>query len=459
MNIIQQVIEKITKDYYEVFEKTIKNKDNIGDFILNIKDMLDEVGTILVKGALEDTDEYIRNSRDRKAKWYIERRNESKTLSTIFGDVVYDRTYFKNKSTGEYAYLCDERYGIEPHERMDMSLKAAIVEKSNDLSYAKSIEEFNTGIYSRSTVMNLIREMGPIENNYITSKSKNKPIKELFVEADEDHVATQHNGNKMVKIVYVHEGKRKVSKNRYELINPRYFTSLSGANEDLWLEVTNYIYEAYNIDTVDNIYISGDGAKWIKEGVNWIHKSVFVLDYFHLSKYIKKATAHMEYTSKYMWQYLKSDMKKDVKALFEAIIESTEEPSKKDAVITSKKYVMNNWDAIQRLLNNKKLRCSAEGHVSHVLSDRLSSRPMGWSIEGADQMARLRCFTQNGGKVYEYMKSKLATKKQKEKNIKIDSRTLKKSKRNNLGKLDNLIILNIGKVNPCSRYLKAVRGL
>ena len=68
MNIIQQVIEKITKDYYEVFEKTIKNKDNIGDFILNIKDMLDEVGTILVKGALEDTDEYIRNSRDRKAK-------------------------------------------------------------------------------------------------------------------------------------------------------------------------------------------------------------------------------------------------------------------------------------------------------------------------------------------------------------------------------------------------------
>lgn len=324
MNIIQQVIEKITKDYYEVFEKTIKNKDNIGDFILNIKDMLDEVGTILVKGALEDTDEYIRNSRDRKSKWYIERRNESKTLSTIFGDVVYDRTYFKNKSTGEYAYLCDERYGIEPHERMDMSLKAAIVEKSNDLSYAKSIEEFNTGIYSRSTVMNLIREMGPIENNYITSKSKNKPIKELFVEADEDHVATQHNGNKMVKIVYVHEGKRKVSKNRYELINPRYFTSLSGANEDLWLEVTNYIYEVYNIDTVDNIYISGDGAKWIKEGVNWIPKSVFVLDYFHLSKYIKKATAHMEYTSKYMWQYLKSDMKKDVKALFEAIIESTE---------------------------------------------------------------------------------------------------------------------------------------
>ena len=95
-------------------------------------------------------------------------------------------------------------------------------------------------------------------------------------------------------------------------------------------------------------------VKWIKEGVNWIPKSVFVLDYFQLSKYIKTATAHMEYTSRYMWQYLKLNMKKDVNALFKAIIESTVKPSKKDSVITAKKYVMNNWEAIKRLLQNKK---------------------------------------------------------------------------------------------------------
>lgn len=43
------------------------------------------------------------------------------------------------------------------------------------------------------------------------------------------------------------------------------------------------------------------------------------------------------------------------------------------------------------------LGCSAEGHVSYVLSDRMSGRPMGWSKEGADQMARLRAFKHNGG--------------------------------------------------------------
>ena len=57
------------------------------------------------------------------------------------------------------------------------------------------------------------------------------------------------------------------------------------------------------------------------------------------------------------------------------------------------------------------------------------------------------------------MKSKKLKEKKEEKNIKLDTRILKKSKKNNLGTLDNLIILNTGKVNTCSRYLKVVRGL
>lgn len=36
-----------------------------------------------------------------------------------------------------------------------------------------------------------------------------------------------------------------------------------------------------------------------------------------------------------------------------------------------------------------------EGHVSHILSDRMSSRPMGWSVTGADRMARLRAHYRN----------------------------------------------------------------
>lgn len=52
-----------------------------------------------------------------------------------------------------------------------------------------------------------------------------------------------------------------------------------------------------------------------------------------------------------------------------------------------------------RSLRNKEIDgCSAESHVSHVLSDRLSSRPKDWSKRGADRMSRLRCFEQNNGR-------------------------------------------------------------
>ena len=58
-----------------------------------------------------------------------------------------------------------------------------------------------------------------------------------------------------------------------------------------------------------------------------------------------------------------------------------------------------------RLSNRRKLPgCSAEGHVSHVLSSRMSSRPMGLSKCGAGKMGRLKAYFYNGGDMLELAK-------------------------------------------------------
>lgn len=64
-----------------------------------------------------------------------------------------------------------------------------------------------------------------------------------------------------------------------------------------------------------------------------------------------------------------------------------------------KLYLSNNWKGIR---NQKQLQhgCSAEGHVSHVLSARLSSRPMVWSAEGANKISLLRTYRANGGDIF-----------------------------------------------------------
>ena len=78
--------------------------------------------------------------------------------------------------------------------------------------------------------------------------------------------------------------------------------------------------------------------------------------------------------------------------------------------------MLGNWAAIRRTLRNKLVNgCSAESHVSHVLSDRLSSRPMGWSQTGADRMSKLRCYERNYGreKIIDLVKYSREQRKQK----------------------------------------------
>ena len=47
---------------------------------------------------------------------------------------------------------------------------------------------------------------------------------------------------------------------------------------------------------------------------------------------------------------------------------------------------------------------STEGHVYHVLSRRMSTQAMGWSVEGASKMCQLRAYYLNGGDMLELVR-------------------------------------------------------
>ncbi|MBE3581738.1 MAG: UPF0236 family protein [Thermoanaerobacteraceae bacterium] len=99
---------------------------------------------------------------------------------------------------------------------------------------------------------------------------------------------------------------------------------------------------------------------------------------------------------------------------------------------------------------------SAEGHVSHVLSARLSSRPMAWSAKGVDHMARLRAMKANGISVREVYINKH---RQELKSFKVSEKALKQEwgrLRKVSGEVyDNLPALR-GPVNELTKTLKAL---
>ena len=456
--IIQEIMQKIISSFEKELENLIKEKRDISEFILATKKTLDDVGATLVAKALETIDQVYKNSKDRKRYWTVKEKAAKKTLTTIFGEVRYKRTYYKNKKTGEYSYLSDEAVGISAHDKLDASLKAKLIEEAVYMPYSKSGEKATeTVTLTSQTVMNSIRELGRVDNDSVKTKLDKKSVKILYIEADEDHVALQNGGSIEPKLVYVHEGRKKIGKNRWKLLNARYFSGVYANSDELWVEVLDYIDKAYEMDAIEKIYLSGDGASWIKNGLGWIKGSIYVLDRYHLSKYITQATAHMSYTTPFMWDYTNAGDKDSVKELFKAIISSTESETKKRAVQEARRYILGNWEGIMRQYDADYTGCSAEGHVSHILSSRLSSRPLAWSKTGVDQMARLRVFVANGGNIYElFMKRKKAA-INKARDVKIDQEIIKKRKLTASHEtIGNLTILNIGKRTGASQFLKSI---
>ncbi len=136
----------------------------------------------------------------------------------------------------------------------------------------------------------------------------------------------------------------------------------------------------------------------------------------------KYATVHLgEDATLYknrIWNSIYTLSRKELKNTFEELLSKTLEikPQKYDAVEESFKYLKTNWKGIITRIKEKSEcgTCCAEGLVSHILSERLSSRPMGWSKQGCDNMAKLIAATLNGEDMLELLKLNVKKKLQEE---------------------------------------------
>ena len=432
-NIIHLIAQKVKREIEENIIKTLEGASNLYEIVDSVGEMVNSIGIDTLSAIIEELNQQIKEARERKGKYYVQRNNDKRTLVTRFGLLEFERTYYKNNKENKYTYILDELLGIEKYEKIEGNLKGEILEKAIDVSYEKSAKLSTPVSVTRETVKRIIRENGSIDNLEIEVKEK-KEVNTIYIEADEDHVPLQNGKNKEMKLIYVYDDKKLVNKGRTRLENIRYFTGEMNP-EDLWTEVATYLDQAYDLDKVENIYIAGDGASWIKTGLGIINKSKYVLDHYHLSKYVKILTAHLQSLEdpididKPLWTNLRQDNKKQVLELIDFAIEETPFKTKKKNMKRARRYIVNNWEGIKNLFGEEKYRCSAEGHISHILSARLSSRPMGWSLTGLDEMARMRTFKANGGSIKEYYRNQRLERKKEERIIELDKKVISGIKR------------------------------
>ena len=281
---------------------------------------------------------------------------------------------------------------------------------------------------SKQTVKNKIHGL-TIPKNEEKAECK-KVVDYLYIDADEDHVSLQFHERKgdlkksdnhqknnclITKLVYVYEGIENESpkSKRHCLTEPYYFCSVSREEENtaFWDEIYEYLDNHYELSKVKNIYVNSDGGSWIKAGVKRIAGVTHVLDEFHLEKYLTKLTSHMKDSQSDAMEQLRTTIREGTKNEFTELTKKLEGyligEAGKVRMEEARTYIQSNWTAAKLRLQHRDgvKGSSTEGHVSHVLSDRMSSRPMGWSVTGACKMAKLRAYTLNGGDMLELLSS------------------------------------------------------
>ena len=425
-SIIQKIYEKNNKILEEGLKKVLSGED-ISSLTGSIKEFTDILGKELLSEIVTQIDKIIFEDSKRE-KQFESVRFQEKKLVTENGKSKFERRYYKDNETGEYVYLADKVLGLEKGERIDKKVKAKIIARANDQSYNKSGKMVvpDTEI-SATTVMHNVRK-----NEWkmqIPEREEKEKIrtKYVYVQVDEDHIKeVGKKGCTISKIVTVYTRKRtltkeeripKVKQVRKELVDKFTFAGIYKDNQELWEDVAYYIDCTYNKEELETVFIMGDGASYIKAGVEWIDKAVFVLDKFHLEKYINNLN-YDEYLKNKLQEAIDQYDPISTENIMNEAIKNIEKEIKEDKELgrntkrlenklkkieNTKTYIINQWSGIEAhdKYKEKLTGCCQEGQVHHTLSERMSTDAKVWSENGIDEMSQLRAFTQNGGNIYQ----------------------------------------------------------
>ena len=137
---------------------------------------------------------------------------------------------------------------------------------------------------------------------------------------------------------------------------------------------------------------------WFKALAEYIEGARYELDGFHLLRSILTSACADETKRRALSEAVYNGKWTEMNRLLTAQREEADADSRQCSIQEVHKYLFIQSRGIRAIRKYELLLvgCSAEGHVSHVLSARVSSRPMGWSYLGAYQMAHLRVLREYG---------------------------------------------------------------
>ena len=378
-SIINNVVANLKQEFMDFFSKEPKLSD-VEDFAFK---ELKEAALELMKGYAEELDKALYEDKvgRRKEGMRVQRLRDQRTILTRIGELRYRRNYYALKD-GTYGYPADQVLGVDSYRRVSEGVTLRLAKEAMETSYSKASRLITEGAVSKQTVMHAVRRCRPAEEY-----CRQRKTAVLHIDADEDHVSLQNGRNLNVPMVTAYEGFERIGNGRRERhkCKQAFHYSACRAGEAFWEEVYDELTARYDLEGT-KIYLHGDGAAWIKEGQNYLPNCIFVLDSYHKNKAKKKVLAGCRMGEALEEKRMLNDALRygNRRKLLEAGKRLTElHPGYRGSITEGISYLYKHLDAVHVRYEDPEARNggATEPHVSHVLSRRLSSPPMGWSLE------------------------------------------------------------------------------
>ena len=358
---METIIQQICINMVEKVLKTLKESKNLSLDIITpeIREESNNTCLSIVEEYIKYVNLEMRNQKkDRKSKGLvIKEKDVDRKVITCLGELEYSRDIYFNKVENVYVKPIDSIFGIEPYERICKNVKADLVDKAIDNSYEKSKNLVGVPNISRQSVRNAILKSN-LDNDKSMLVAEKKLLKELHIYADEDHVHLQKPNKikgrscQIVPLVTITEGTEDVSKSRRRTINPYHIVDSSFDTSSLWKKVDEYIVGNYEVDEIKKIE-----------------------------------------------RLIESNCKDEAIMYMSELCSDIEDERVQNRCCNACNYIINNWEGIVNRYTLDIPGSCTEGQVSHVLSERFSRNPMGWSKEILGKLSVLRVHKKNGNKI------------------------------------------------------------
>lgn len=357
---------------------------------------------------IEKADIEFRNAPGRTRHYYV-KQTRQRTIITILGPLTFNRTEYIDRFTNDSFIPIDRKLCLLSRQRYDCCVEAKAKELYADhnsmIKVGKILGEMIYGHFSlnpdkklfnvpRQTIWNLLHRITRIST--LPTAVDDTPDT-LYIMADEKYVPLQgeHSENEteeekkkhikeMVKVGVCFEGKMRESRkdgtltDRYHLVNKFAHACCTSENKPFWPIFMDKLAHRYDLTKVKRIYILGDGATWIKSGVNELTMTgtsvKYALDKFHASQAINKMTQDETYKD-LLTYYLYNDQLDDFRVLSKIIKEEKSNDSSKETFEKYYDYLIKNWKSFQVMVKEVTIGCAMEQAISHIIASPFTSVP------------------------------------------------------------------------------------